>query len=108
MHKWKEKILSSIASVEWVLTLILKYLRVTITTFTQCGPVEDHSWHNEVQILCDIFNLNQNNNYEAATAIAVDVLGNSYMHSKLSSKAIQSILVKTLILTNMEQMDRQY
>jgi len=44
------------------------------------ASVEEHSWHNEVSILCDIFNLNQNSNYEAATATAV--LGNSYIHSK--------------------------
>ena len=44
---------------------------------SQCGPVEDHSWHNEVPILCYIFNLNQNSNYEAATTIAV--LGDSYI-----------------------------
>jgi len=74
------EILSSMASVEWIFTLILKYLRVTVITFTQCGPVEDHSWHNEVPILCDIFNLNQNSNYEAATTIAV--LDNSYIHSR--------------------------
>ena len=28
----------------WILTLISKHLAVTVTTFTQCGAVEDHSW----------------------------------------------------------------
>ena len=41
--------------------------------------MEDHSWHNKV-IFYDIFNLNQNSTYEAATAIAV--LGYSCIHSK--------------------------
>ena len=71
---------------EWILTLILKCLTVTVTTFTQCGPEEDHSWRNEVPILCDIFNLNQNSTYEAATAIAV--LGNSYIHLVFQSNEI--------------------
>ena len=44
-------ILSSMAWVEWILTLILKYLTVTVTTFTQCGLVEDHSWCNEVIVM---------------------------------------------------------
>jgi len=27
---------------------------VTVTTFTQCGPVEDHSWGNEVPIFYEL------------------------------------------------------
>ena len=72
---------------QWILTLILKYLTVTVTRFTQYGPVEDHNiWHNKVPKFYNIFNLNQNSTYEAAPLQIV------------SSKAIQSVLVNTFIL----------
>ena len=61
----------------WILTLISKHLAVTVTTFTQCGPVEDHSWGNRAPVPYDVVNLKRNCTYEAITAIDVDVLGNS-------------------------------
>jgi len=54
-----------------------KHLAVTVTTFTQCGPVEDHSWGNRAPVPYDVVNLKWNCTYEAITAIDFDVLVNS-------------------------------
>ena len=60
IHKETGLVGTKIICTMWILTLFSKYLTLTVTTFTQRGPVEDHSQANRAPILQDEFNLKHN------------------------------------------------